>query len=308
MSQTHAAPTPLVLLVEDQEWTSRSIESVLRPKGFGVLKAYTGRQALDLVSKISPDLVIVDFHLPDLDGIDVVEALRQAPTLSPVTPIFMMSTSTVTKAERLEAYGAGVWDILRHPVDPAELVLRMETFVGAKQETDRIRHEGLTDPSTGFYNVRGLLQRAEEVSADAVRFQRPLACIAFGPETLGEIAGEISEVADQLADAFAKELAGALGKVTRLSDSVGSLGPGEFVIVAPGTTREGALRLADRVLHAVRGSRPEDGTVEPGLRAGFYAYPGSEDVSPQDLLLRATTALRRAQADDGSFQVRSYDA
>ena len=62
--------TPLVLLVDDQEWTSRSIESILRPKGHVVLKAYTGRQALDLVQKVSPDAMIVDFHLPDLDDLD----------------------------------------------------------------------------------------------------------------------------------------------------------------------------------------------------------------------------------------------
>src|SRR5690606_3902115 len=59
--------TPLVLLIDDQEWTSRSIESILRPKGHVVLKAYTGQQALELVTKVNPDVVIVDVHLPDID-------------------------------------------------------------------------------------------------------------------------------------------------------------------------------------------------------------------------------------------------
>ena len=52
-------------------------------------------------------------------------------------------------------------------MDPNELILRMETFVKAKHEADRVREEGLMDPGTGLYNVRGLLRRATELSADA---------------------------------------------------------------------------------------------------------------------------------------------
>lgn len=302
--------TPLVLLVDDQEWTSRSIESILRPKGHVVLKAYTGRQALDLVQKVSPDAIIVDFHLPDLDGIDVARELRRAPTVHAVTPLLMISASTVGRAERLEALGAGAWDILHHPVDPGELVLRIETLVRAKQEADRIREEGLTDPGTGFYNARGLLRRAQEISADAVRFQRPLACIAFGPEWLDRSSSEEAGSVDRMAEGMAS----ALKNVTRVSDTLGRLASGEFVIVAPGTDREGALRLADRVLGTVQttGTTPgEMPFLSPGdfrLRAGFFAPGATEAINPEDLLFKATMALRRAQVDEGGFPVRSYEA
>jgi len=310
-STTEPSLTPLVLLVDDQEWTSRSIESILRPKGHVVLKAYTGRQALDLVQKVSPDVIMVDFHLPDLDGIDVARELRQAPTVHAVTPLLMISASTVGRAERLEALGAGAWDILHHPVDPGELVLRMETLVRAKQEADRIREEGLTDPGTGFYNARGLLRRAQEISADAVRFERPLACIAFGPEWLDQVAAASEPIGSE---ELAARMAEALKTVTRISDTVGRLASGEFVIVAPGTDREGAVRLADRVLELME----ESGRLRTGaallspeefrLRAGFYATTASEPVNPEDLLFKATMALRRAQVDEGGFPVRSYEA
>ncbi len=303
--------TPLVLLVDDQEWTSRSIESILRPKGHVVLKAYTGRQALDLVQKVSPDAMIVDFHLPDLDGIEVARELRRAPTVHSVTPLLMISASSVGRAERMEAFGAGAWDILRHPVDPGELVLRVETLVRAKQEADRIREEGLTDPGTGFYNARGLLRRAHEMSADAIRFERPLACIAFGPEWLNRAVAE--EAAQASSDPFAEGIARALKSVTRGSDTVGRLASGEFVIVAPGTDRDGAVRLADRVLRLVRETPEGSGAAglvadEFRLRAGFYATAATEPVNPEDLLFKATMALRRAQVDEGGFPVRAYGA
>jgi two-component system, cell cycle response regulator len=309
-SHMHSPPdlTPLVLLVDDQEWTSRSIESILRPKGHVVLKAYTGQQALDLVQKVSPDALLVDLHLPDIDGIDLVRRLRACPTIQSTTPVLMITGGSVSRAERLEALGAGAWDILTHPVDPNELILRMETFVRAKHDADRLRDEGLTDPVTGFYNARGILRRTKEIGADAVRSDRPLTCIAFGPQSFGEGSGDLEA---QL-EAVSKRVAAALRAVTRISDTVGRLGPGEFVVVAPGTDQGGAVRLADRVFAAVEAATQGAEDIDPELlkliRAGFYAVQGTEPTTAEDLLLRATMALRKAQADNGSFRVRAYDA
>lgn len=309
--QSPADLTPLVLLIDDQEWTSRSIESILRPKGHVVLKAYTGQQALDLVQKVSPDALVVDVHLPDIDGIDLVRQLRTSSNIQSMTPILMITGGSVGRAERLEALGAGAWDILTHPVDPNELILRLETFIRAKQESDRIRDEGLTDPSTGFYNARGLLRRAKEIGADAVRFERPLTCIAFGPESFGQGGGG-KEDDESVLEAISNQVAAALRSVTRISDTVGRLGPGEFVVVAPGTDRGGAVRLADRVFEAVEGSAQAAGTIDLArlkqIRAGFCAIRPDQPSTPEDLLLKATMALRQAQSGDATFRVRGYEA
>ena len=305
------ASTPLVLLVAEDRWTSRSIESVLNPNGYVVLKATSGRQALDLVGRVSPDCVIVDFRLDDLDGVDTIRELREAATAHAATPFFMMTATTLSRDDRLRAFGAGVWDILRQPVDPYELTLRMKTFVGAKRAVDQVKDSGLTDPATGFYNIRGVLKRAREVTADAVRTGRPFSAIALGSELSSEsVTGAEAESGARTAE---RALASILSSLTRLSDAVGSLGPGEFIILAPGTDREGAVRLTDRVFEAVEaeaGRAGAEGRDPAGLRvrAGFHAVETGEEVESEDLLQRATTALRRAQVEDGSFRLRSYDA
>ena len=300
--------TPLILIVDEKELHSRDLERVLQPKGHVVLKASTGQQALDLSSKVSPDVILLARHLPDSDGIDLIRALKASTTIHDTTPILIVAETPLGKAERLDALAAGAWDILEHPVDANELVLRLDTFVRAKQETDRVRDEALTDPGTGFYNVRGILQRTRELSADAARSGRPITCIAVGSHH--QEALEPEGDSDQRG-ALDGRMSAALLDVTRASDSLGRLAANEFIIVAPGTCDEGAVRLADRLLEALQrrhDSAGEPAKKESSLRAGLCSMAASDNTAPEDLLLRATMALRKAQQDDGSFRVRAYEA
>src|SRR5437867_2162053 len=171
---------PLALIVTDQEWSTRSIESIIAPKGYAVLRAYSGREALDRAEGAQPDVVIVDTHLPDRDGLDVCRELRDRRLVSPNTPILVTSSEHPSRAQRLAALHAGAWDSLGHPIDAEELLLKLGTFVRAKLESDHARQEGLLDPATGLYNVRGLARRAREVGAEAFRRHTALACVVIG--------------------------------------------------------------------------------------------------------------------------------
>jgi len=314
MTQPRADLVTTVLIVDDQEWTSRSVESILRPRGYAVLKAYTGQQALELAGRVAPDLAIIDFHLPDMDGLEVVRELRNRRIVDPATPLLMISSTGIGRAERLEALGAGAWDTFRHPLDPGELILRVENLVQAKHEVDRLRREITTDLHTGLYNIRGVLRRAKEIGADSVRFGRPVACIAVGPAWAGE--GADAESAGHgeipLAD-FVPAAAHAVRAAVRESDAVGQMGPLEFVIVASGLDQASAERLADRILQNLEHA---PGTELPGLgaptalplRAGVYVTPREDALDPEHLLSRATIALRRAQGANGDFKVRFFEA
>lgn len=298
--------TPLALVVDDQEWTARSLESILSPSGYAVLKAYTGRQALELVRKVQPEILVIDMHLPDMRGVDVCKEARALPNVRGSTPIVMLTTSPLGRSERIEALQAGAWEVVRPPFDPEELLLKIGAFVMAKQEADRAREESLLDPVTGFYNVKGLLKRVAEVTAEATRSRRPLACVVLGMQWTGEANGP-GEPAQTVSDG----ITAALASTARVSDIMGRLGEGNFVVVAPGTDPGGAHRLAMRLLAAV-----DAGTGGPGgvhgqlMRAGYYAVRDTEEapVTPVDLLTRATLALRNAQADQTGQRIHAYEA
>lgn len=296
--------TPLALVVDDQEWTARSLESILSPSGYAVLKAYTGRQALELARKVQPEILVVDMHLPDMRGVDVCREARELPNIRASTPIVMLTTSPLGRSERIEALRAGAWDVVRPPFDPEELLLKIGAFVAAKQEADSAREVSLLDPITGFYNVKGLLKRVAEVTAEAARSRRPLACVVLGLDR--DAAGEAADRGP--ADAVPPELTAALTSTARVSDIVGRLGEGNFVVVAPGTDPGGAHRLAMRLLAAV-----DEGVAgersSPRMRAGYYAVRDVDaaPVTPVDLLTRATMALRNAQADQTGRRIHTYE-
>lgn len=302
----------IVLLVNSQEWTARSIESVLRPAGYAVVKAYTGWQATELAARLRPDLVLVDYRLSDMTGLDTYRAIRDLPTVDRVTPFIIATAVHLSRNERHECYRAGIWDILSSPFDPVEFLAKLKAFLSARRQVEDAWEFTHKDPTTGLYNWTGLLARAVELIADAQRNERWTACVAVGPkdgqtvDTPKELSGDGSEKLFQLYQKdpeFPKlldRITATLADTTRDADSIGLLGTNDFLVLAPGTDEKGAAILASRLVEALDdGARPT-GPRRPSLEfsAGYYAALDGTGGSlmAEDLLARATDALRSAQA------------
>lgn len=293
---------PLVMLASDQEWSTRSLESVLGPHGFASVRAYTGRQALELIRRTHPDVVIIDSGMPDIAGVDLCLQLRNDPEFPSSTPVVMTTAGPASRSQRLDAYRAGVWEYLSLPVDAEALILKLSAFVRAKREIDRSREESLLDDSTGLYNVRGLARRAREMGAEASRRHAPLACVAVTASVGGEISGE------DLDPRLAEEIGDLCRRTARSSDAVGRLGRSDFAILAPATDDAGAVRLAER-LRAGASQATFGGNENYELRAGYCAYQdfSKSPVDAVELLLRAATALRHVRSAEGSAITGYHD-
>jgi two-component system cell cycle response regulator len=128
-----------ILIVNDQEWTVRSLESILAHEGHVVIRAYTARQALERVSGGAPDLVFLDTQLPDLDGPEVCRKLRGDPAIGWFVPIILTTAGSNGRARLLEAMEAGAWDFAPQPFDGPALLARIRTFLKAKEAHDLAR-------------------------------------------------------------------------------------------------------------------------------------------------------------------------
>lgn len=300
------ARPPLVLLVNEQEWSSRSLESILEPNGFAVLRAYTGRQAVELARSATPDLIILDAHMPDIEGVEVCRMLRET-AVGATTPIVMTTSGPSERALRIAALRAGAWEFFSQPLDGELLLLKLSAFVRAKLEGDRLREESLLDPHTGLYSMRGLAVRIREIAADAQRRHTPLACVAFAlmPES-----GVDLRRSDPAVEAKAAERIGSATRETgRASDAVGRLRHLEFAIIAPATPAPGAVRLAERLRERLEQIPVEFEGIPRRLtlRAGYSAVDDFADsaIDAEELLFRATAALRTIDETNG-VRIRGF--
>ncbi|MFJ7179261.1 response regulator [Streptomyces massasporeus] len=113
-----------VLVVEDEPPLVRALTINLRARGYEVDAAPDGTAALRLAAERRPDVVVLDLGLPDMDGIDVIKALRGWTRV----PLVVLSARRTTH-EKVDALEAGADDYLTKPFDMAELLARLRAAV-----------------------------------------------------------------------------------------------------------------------------------------------------------------------------------
>jgi PleD family two-component response regulator len=303
------APSPLVLIANDQEWSARSLESILGPNGYAVVRAYTGQQALERARTSQPDIIILDAQMPDIHGFEVCRALRSDPRFSSTTPIVITTSGPSGRTQRLEAYRAGAWEFLGQPLDGEALLLKLHTFLQSKRQVDLLREENLLDSGTGLYNMRGLARRAREIGSDAIRRREALACVVFAPD--GELETSEEEAPGEELVRMSDKVGAVFRQVGRMSDAIGRLGPTEFAVIAPATGADGAVQLVNRLGGAVEATRipVRGGERSVRVKAGYCAVPdfAESPVDAVELLLRATTALRDLRSGGETDRIRAFE-
>lgn len=116
-----------ILLVDDDPDMLLAGEYGLKLKGYEVAVGRDGREALDLAARFLPDLVILDYHLPVMNGDEVVRALKKDEKLKRV-PVFLMSASVEDLHAKSAACGADAW--LNKPFDYDEFINLVNKYCG----------------------------------------------------------------------------------------------------------------------------------------------------------------------------------
>jgi two-component system, cell cycle response regulator DivK len=109
-----------ILVVEDNEKNMKLFRDVLVATGYRTLEATTGREAVDMASEHTPDLVLMDVQLPDLDGVQALHRLR-ADARTAAIPVLAL-TAQAMHGDRERFLAAGFDGYLSKPVDVRELI------------------------------------------------------------------------------------------------------------------------------------------------------------------------------------------
>jgi class 3 adenylate cyclase/ActR/RegA family two-component response regulator len=128
-----------ILVVDDTPANLKMLADVLTFKGYTVETATGGREALDKVRSVRPDLVLLDVMMPDLNGYEVCRALRAEPGTE-MLPVVMI-TALDPGTERVRGIEAGADDFLSRPINQPELLARVRSLIRIKSYHDTVERQ-----------------------------------------------------------------------------------------------------------------------------------------------------------------------
>jgi diguanylate cyclase (GGDEF)-like protein len=217
--------------------------------------------------EIQPQIMIVDWLMPEMNGVELTRALRQTRTGRGV--YILLLTGVEADDKLVEAFEAGVDDFMLKPLKPRLLAARLragQRVVHLQQEVERDREEirhfaaelavtnrrlqeaALTDALTGFPNRRYVVERIEQEWAASTRSGRPLACMVIDIDRFKAINDSHGH---DVGDLVLKQTALALRSGLRTPDVISRLGGDEFLVICPDTDLPSALVCAERMRAAV---------------------------------------------------------
>src|SRR6478735_562780 len=127
-----------VLVVDDQPPNVRLLQAILTPRGYDVLTAWSGEEALATLEEDDMDLVLLDIVMPGMDGYEVCREIRERPGTA-YLPVVMVTASG--DEQKIKALEAGADDFLTKPVNKNELLARVASLARIKHYQDTIKRQ-----------------------------------------------------------------------------------------------------------------------------------------------------------------------
>ncbi len=135
MSAPATTPTGRILVVDDTPANIQMLAAVLKEQGYQISIATNGRQALDVVQKVRPDVILLDVMMPEMDGFETCRRLKESADTRAI-PIIFLTARTETE-DIVKGFSLGAVDYVAKPFQPAELLARVNTHL----TMDRLRRE-----------------------------------------------------------------------------------------------------------------------------------------------------------------------
>lgn len=288
-----------ILVVDDSPFYRKLVEQSLSKERYRVLFAKDGRKALRLFAEHSPSVVITDWSMPDLCGLELCKRIRSEFRGNYVYLILV--TGNAEKEHVIEGLAGGADDYLTKPFHPGELVARVgvgrrmiELHRQIEAKNRQLEELALTDPLTGLPNRRAVDVWAGRQFSAAARHDFPVWLVMADLDRFKHINDTYGHEAG---DEVIREFAEVLKANTRQSNMCARLGGEEFLLILTHIEKEQARIAVERI--RMRFEKQEFEFQGKKIRcsasfgiAGFRGFP-----APQfnGLVSRADTALYAAK-------------
>ena len=300
----------IILVVDDDADTIATISTWLKSKGFQVVSAATGEEALARAEETRPDIALLDVNLPDISGIQVAERLQQDGRTAGIALIFV--TGRRENRIRTACFAAGAEDYVTKPFDFIEVETRLRAVLRKKDLRDELQRANralrqankalkkllIIDEKTKLHNYRFFKERIVEEFKRAARYSNPLSCIMIDLDHFKEINDTLGH---HIGDRVLEEFGRILTDQARETDLVVRYGGEEFIILLPHTDARRAVTVADRIRRATatRTFIADETPLKLTISCGVATYPANPHIKDEEDLVRAADVALYAAKNAG---------
>jgi two-component system, cell cycle response regulator len=286
-----------VLVVDDDPLNLKLMVEALNVEKFVVEQANSGKQALEKITAFQPELVLLDYGMPGMSGLETLQMLRGKENY--VAVIFV---SANTEQELIvDCLGAGADDYVRKPFRFGELVSRVKVRFRIKDLNDQLQiannklaELAVTDDLTGLFNMRQMYDKIDSELRRGKRFDRRVAAIMMDIDHFKEV----NDTHDHLFGSFViKELGGLIRRNMRDVDFAARYGGDEFLIILTETTASGTKTFAERLRAVIEKHVFDDGKakLQRTCSFGFTVSDPQTNIDARELVRQADHALYDAK-------------
>jgi two-component system cell cycle response regulator len=288
-----------VLVADDSSVYRKLVEHALAEDSCSVSFASSGHQAIEVLEREHPDLVITDWMMPDLTGIELCQRIRTNAE-SAYTYVIIL-TSNAEKENVVKGLSAGADDYLTKPFDRNELLARVH--VGRRlidlhrqiEAKNKLLEElALTDPLTGLPNRRAIEDWSARQLSGAARHGFPMWVVLMDLDHFKSVNDSYGHDAG---DTVLKKFGEVLRANTRLSDISGRIGGEEFLLVLTHADESSVVVVLDRIRKQLAAERFEwnGSAINVTASFGVAGFSGKKAPEFKKLLKQADAALYRAK-------------
>ncbi|MCF7984287.1 MAG: diguanylate cyclase [Thiohalocapsa sp.] len=286
-----------LLVVDDNQ---SNLDILLRLlDAYDVMVAPDGLEAIEILRREAPDVILLDIVMPGMDGYEVCRQIKSHPKWRDIPILFI--TAKTDEASLLRAYDVGGSDYVTKPFRSRELLARVRTQVEYRRAMEKLRLMAVTDDLTKTHNRRAFFHSATRLFEQARTTGGPLAALMLDIDhfkRINDLYGHAT--GDEALRRFSRTVAGQLEP----KHLFGRLGGEEFAVLAPHCSEAEADALGERICAAVSQIRLEPPADELDLSVSIgvsHILEGSENFD--DLLRIADRRLFEAKRN-GRNRVR----